>query len=89
MAGVLSLIPVIGPAVGAFAGSVTTDLIDVGWDGINWSKAGWSAGIGFLLGMPYLDSYNNVIVNLLQAKNSILISTVNSIINVFWGRVRS
>ena len=89
VAGVLSLIPVIGPAVGAFAGSVTTDLIDVGWDGINWSKAGWSAGIGFLLGMPYLDSYNNVIVNLLQAKNSILISTVNSIINVFWGRVRS
>ena len=88
--GLLSIIPVVGPALGAFVGSVITDFIDGGngWIGVNWTKAGWSAGIGFLLGMPYLDSSSDII-NLLQDKNSILISIVNSVINTFWSKIHS
>ena len=91
LGGLLSMIPVVGPALGAFVGSVTTDIIDGGngWRGVNWTKAGWSAGIGFLLGMPYLDASSDIIINLLQAKNSILISIVNSVINTFWSKIRS
>ncbi len=91
LAGAISLIPIVGPALGAFVGSVTTDLIDSedGWNGVNWTKAGWSAGIGFLLGMPYLDGSSDILVNMLLAKNSTLISIVNSVINVFWSKIRS
>ena len=84
VAGLLSLIPVIGPTLGAFAGSATSDYMEKGWNGIDWEKAGWSALFGFMLGGPYIDLGAGVLLGLLQAKNSILIGIINSIINIFW-----
>ena len=37
-----------------------------------------------MLGGPYIDLGAGVLLGLLQAKNSILIGIINSIINIFW-----
>ena len=84
--GLMSAIPVIGPALGAFTGTVVSDIIDNGVTNINWAKAGWSAGLGFIFGMPYGISSPTVaktLYNFLVAKNSILTGFVSSIINSF------
>ena len=72
--------------MGAFTSSVVTDWIDKGWDNVDWPKAQWSALFGFMLGAPYIEGMTNVFVNFIQAKNSVLISLINSIINSFWRR---
>ena len=84
--GIFSLIPVAGPAIGAFSGSVVTDCIDKGQNNIDWSKAVVSGVFGFLLGMPYIDLGSDIVINLLQAKNSILIGFVHNLIDSLWGR---
>ena len=40
-------VPVVGATLGGFIGSVTTDIIDKGWNGINWKKASWCAVFAF------------------------------------------
>ena len=82
--GLFSLIPFVGPTIGAFVGSVTTDWIDNGWNNIDWEKAGFGAFIGFLLGMPYLDDVEGIVLNLMQTKNALLISIISSIIDTYW-----
>ena len=84
--GIFSFIPYIGATVGAFTSSVVTDWIDKDWDNVDWPKAQWSALFGFMLGAPYIEGMTNVFVNFIQAKNSVLISLINSIINSFWRR---
>lgn len=63
--------------------------MEKGWNGIDWEKAGWSALFGFMLGGPYIDLGEGVLLGLLQAKNSILIGIINSIINIFWRKNKS
>ncbi len=86
--GLLALIPGVGPMIGALAGSVTSDVIDNGWNGIDWEKAGWSAIFGLLLGGPYVDLGKGILLGFLLAKNSILINFINSIINIYWRKYR-
>ena len=84
IAAAVSLIPGIGPLLGGFLGSLVTDWIDKGWAEIDWNKAGWNALIGLVLGMPYIDSVDDLVIKLIMMKNSILLGVAGSIINVFW-----
>ena len=94
-AGAFALIPGIGwaaPALGAFAGSVTTDWIDSGWHGIDWEKAIWSGIIAWGINIfptmvgEIASSFNiyDSAVFLVNAYIAALTSTASSIVNVFW-----
>ena len=90
--GLISAIPGIGIPFGAFAGSVITDGVDYGWDGIDWKKAlvtsfvAW--GFSLFSGMigEILSKYKiyDKAIYFINTYNTILTSTVNSIVNVYW-----
>ena len=90
--GLISAIPGIGVPLGAFVGSVTTDWIDYGWDGIDLNKALFTSFVawGFSLfpGMigEILSKYKiyDKAIYFVNAYNTILTSTANSIVNVYW-----
>ena len=90
--GFASAIPGIGIPVGAFLGSITTDAIDNGWNGIDWGKAIFSSlvawGIGSFSGivgelLSKFKIYDKAIY-FINAYNTVFTSTANSIVNVFW-----
>ena len=95
VAGAFALIPGIGwaaPAVGAFVGSVTTDWIDAGWHGIDWSKAIWSGVIAWGINIfptmvgdiaSSLGIYDPAVF-FVNAYIAAFTSTASSIVNVFW-----
>ena len=95
VAGAFSLIPGMGwaaPVVGTFTGSVVTDYVDYGWNGINWRKA---IVTGIIAGAI---NYSPVLLNgiatdwgvtdatfvLTNAYNGFYTSTASSILNAFW-----
>ena len=92
--GLVSVIPGIGVPLGSFIGSVSTDWIDYGWDRIEWDKAlvtslvAW--GLSLFPGMTgeILNKYkiNDKTLYFVNAYNTILTSTANSIVNVYWRR---
>ena len=95
VAGFFALIPGMSwaaPALGAFAGSVTTDWIDSGWHGIDWEKAIWSGIIAWginifptMVGeMATKLKICDAAVFLINAYIAALTSTASSIVNVFW-----
>ena len=92
--GLVSVIPGIGVPLGSFIGSVSTDWIDYGWDRIEWDKAlvtslvAW--GLSLFPGMTgeILNKYkiNDKTLYFVNAYNTTLTSTANSIIDVYWRR---
>ena len=90
--GVISTIPGVGVPLGAFVGSTITDGIDYGWDGIDLNKAMVTSFVawGFSLfpGMTgeILSKYKiyDKAIYFINAYNTILTSTANSIVNVYW-----
>ena len=90
--GLISAIPGIGIPLGAVVGSVITDGIDYGWDGIDLNKAlvtsfvAW--GFSLFPGMTgeILSKYKiyDTEIYFVNAYNTILTSIVNSIVNVYW-----
>lgn len=92
IAGALSAIPVVGASAGVFAGSVATDWIDRGWNGIDWKKAIWSGVIAF--GLNYgpttiglaADFLNvkDVAILLVNTYNAIWTGAASSIVNAYW-----
>ena len=86
LGGLLSFIPVVGSALGAFSSSVVSDIFDKGIKNINWEKAGWSAALGFVLGAPYgigSPEISKTLYDLLVAKNGILTGLIGSIIGAY------
>lgn len=83
--GIISLVPGLGPAIGAFSNSVIVDAIDKGK--IDWLKAGLSAFTGFVFGyVSYtinIASSNDILVKLTTATVSGLVSLVETIIEHF------
>lgn len=90
--GFISAIPGVGVPLGAFVGPVTTDWIDYGWKGIDWNKAlvtgaiAWGVSIfptmiGEVASKLHIYEKSLYFVN---AYNTILTSTANSIVNVYW-----
>ena len=95
VAGAFALIPGIGwaaPSLGTFAGSVVTDWIDLGWKGIDWSKAVWSGVIAYGINIfPSVIgeiasswSITDPAVFLTNAYISAFTSAASSVVNVFW-----
>ena len=92
VAGFVSLVPVVGSVLGAFAGSVTTDIIDSGWNKINWEKAIWTGVLAY--GLTFFPTAIGQITEFWHmvdpfvyagnAYNSIVAGTASSISNVFW-----
>ena len=99
IAGFLSCIPVVGNFVGAFAGSIVSDLIVSGWHSdSNWwkqtlKKALVTSALAYVFNVfPEIAksamnqvSVVDVLVDAILLYDSMLISTINSIVNVFWG----
>ena len=92
IAGALSAIPVVGTSVAVFAGSVATDWIDHGWNGIDWKKATWSGVIAFGLNYgpitigavaDFLD-VDNIAALLVNTYNAIWTGAASSIVNAYW-----
>ena len=92
VSGFVSAIPGIGVPLGAFVGSVTTDWIDYGWDGIDLNKAlvtsliAWGASLFPTMVGEFASKYKiyDKAIYFVNACNTILTSTVNSIVNVYW-----
>ena len=91
LSGALSFIPYFGGAIGAFAGSALTDLIDSDYDfnQIDLAKAGSSAGIAFGLSwfgnaVPWGDIQFNKAAQFVLSYDYALLGISNSIINVYW-----
>ena len=91
LSGALSLISYFGGAIGAFAGSALTDLIDsdYGFNQIDLAKAGASAGIAFGLSwfgnaVPWVDIQFNKAAQFVLSYDYALLGISNSIINVYW-----
>ena len=96
LSGALSFIPYFGSAIGAFSGSLLTDLVDNQYDltKLDWEKAVWSGTIAF--GLSWFGSALywgggelSKATQFVLSYNSALLGIVSSIINVFWrGRKR-
>ena len=92
VAGFVSLLPVVGSVLGAFAGSVTTDIIDLGWNKIDWEKALWTGVLAYGLtffptAIGQITDFWHIVdpyVYVTNAYNSIVAGTASSITNVFW-----
>ena len=91
ISGIISLIPYLGSAMGAFVGSILTDFIDSNYNfsKIDLVKASISAGIGFVLSwfgntISWSKESLSKITQLVLSYDYALISSINSIINVYW-----
>ena len=92
VSGFISAIPGIGVPLGAFVGSVTTDWIDYGWEGIDLNKAlvtsfiAWVASLFPTMIGEFASKFNiyDKAIYFVNAYNTILTSTANSIVNVYW-----
>ena len=90
--GLISAIPGVGVPLGAFVGSVTTDRIDYGWKGIDLNKAlvtgviAWGVSIfPTMIGEAASEFHiYDKALYFVNAYNTILTSTANSIVNVYW-----
>ena len=92
ISGFISTIPGIGVPLGAFVGSITTDWFDYGWKKIDWNKAIVTGAIAWVVSIfPTMigevatkyNIYDNALY-LVNAYNTFLASTANSIVNVYW-----
>ena len=92
VSGFISIIPGIGVPLGAFVGSVTTDYYDYGWEGIDLYKAfvtsliAWGVSLFPTMIGQFASKYKiyDIATYFVNAYNTILTSTVNSIVNVYW-----
>ncbi len=92
ISGFISAIPGIGVPLGTFVGSVTTDWIDYGRKGIDWNKAlvtsliAWGASIFPTMIGELASKYKiyDKAIYFVNTYNTILASTANSIVNVYW-----
>ena len=88
--GALSLLPVIGPVIGGFVGSVVFDKLN--GKGINWKNAFLSAGLGFLFGkisaafdLAAAEIIGDIVPQVVNGFNAFIISIINIIIDAFKG----
>ena len=89
---IFSLIPGVGIPLTAFFGSIISDSIDYGWNHVDLSKAfitsffAW--GFSLFPGMigKFIDKYKiyETAIYLVNTYNTILASTANSVVNVYW-----
>ena len=89
---IFSLIPGVGIPLTAFFGSIISDSIDYGWNHVDLSKAfitsffAW--GFSLFPGMigEFIDKYKiyETAIYLVNTYNTILASTANSVVNVYW-----
>ena len=92
VSGLVSYIPGIGIPLGAFVGSITTDCIDIGWDKIDWDKAlvtsfiAWGVSLFPAMIVEIASKYKiyDKIIYFVSIYNTLLTSTVNSVVNVYW-----
>lgn len=78
--------------LGAFVGSIITDFIDYGWKEIDWNKAivtgliAWGVSIFPTMIGEIAKEYKiySKALYLVNAYNTLLTSTANSIVNVYW-----
>lgn len=88
------LVPIYGPASGAFLSSITTDWIDRGYKNINWGKAGWSAGVAGVLDIvPGLimdglgkELYKSISTQLFLSYRGVLTGIINGVFNSKYGK---
>ena len=92
--GLISLIPVVGPALGGFAGSVVSDVLNK--ERISWSNAFLSAGISLLFGkisatfdLVASEIVQELIPQIVNGLNSFVISILNIIIDTFKGKLKN
>ena len=92
--GLISLLPVVGPTLGGFLGSVVSDVLNK--EKINWSNAFLSAAIGFLFGkisaafdLAAKELVGELIPQIVNGFNSFIISILNIIIDTFKGKFKN
>ena len=88
-----TFVPYVGSVIGAFGGSIVTDLINE--DKINWSDAALSAGIGLLLSGPsyvfgkVANIATDKVVQFVNGYNSFMLTMVGSLIDILRGKKRN
>lgn len=90
--GFISAIPGVGIPLGAFVGSVITDIIDYGYENIDWNKALFTSlvawGVSLFPGMigEFLSEYKiyDKIIYFINVYSTIITSISNSVVNVYW-----
>ena len=90
------VVPYVGAAIGAFAGSVVADCIDYGWYNVNWGKAGLSALLALvfdivpqtIMATMGKEFYHSVEMQLLLSYRGGFIGLINGIIDNNYDKLR-